>query len=61
MADPTQIDRHDILKVHGAMGTGIGTIIPGTIVLIRVLMCYSCVADEKMLCPWSLDIEERGR
>ena len=35
MADATQIDRHDLLEVHGGTRTSVGTIVLGTIVPIR--------------------------
>lgn len=41
MTCPTQIPRHDLLEIHGAMGTRIGMIVLGTIVPIRARSCYS--------------------
>ncbi|BAR58853.1 hypothetical protein NK6_5696 [Bradyrhizobium diazoefficiens] len=38
MAYPTQIDRHDLLEIHGDEGTCIGTIVPGMIVPIRIAL-----------------------
>ena len=35
MTQPTQIDRHDLLEIHGDDGADIGIIVPGTIVPIR--------------------------
>jgi DNA-binding XRE family transcriptional regulator len=39
MTQPTQIDRHDLLEIHGDDGADIGTIVPGTIVPIRTWWC----------------------
>jgi hypothetical protein len=41
MTQPTQIDRHDLLKIHGDDGADTGTIVPGMIVPIRTCRCYS--------------------
>jgi hypothetical protein len=41
MTQPTQIDRHDLLEIHGDDGADIGTIVPGMIVPIRTCLCYS--------------------
>jgi hypothetical protein len=35
MTQPTQIDRHDLLEIHGDDGADIGIIVPGTILPIR--------------------------
>jgi hypothetical protein len=35
MTQPTQIDRHDLLEIHGDDGADAGTIVPGTIIPIR--------------------------
>jgi hypothetical protein len=35
MTQPTQIDRHDLLEIHGNDGADIGIIVPGMIVPIR--------------------------
>src|SRR6185437_16664985 len=35
MTQPTQIDRHDLLEIHGDDGADMGTIVPGMIVPIR--------------------------
>jgi hypothetical protein len=35
MTQPTQIDRHDLLEIHGNDGADIGIIVPGTIIPIR--------------------------
>jgi hypothetical protein len=36
VAFPTQVSRHDLLKIHGMMGALTGMIVPGTIVPIRI-------------------------
>src|SRR6185437_4877633 len=41
MTQPTQIDRHDLLEIHGDDGADIGIIVPGTIIPIRTCPCYS--------------------
>lgn len=41
MTQPTQIDRHDLLEIHGDDGADIGTIVPGMIVPIRTWQYYS--------------------
>jgi hypothetical protein len=35
MTQPTQIDRHDLLEIHGDDGADIGIIVPGMIIPIR--------------------------
>jgi len=36
MTQPTQIDRHDLLEIHGEDGDVIGNIVPGTIIPNRM-------------------------
>jgi hypothetical protein len=41
MTQPTQIDRHDLLEIHGDDGADAGTIVPGTIIPIRLRVMLS--------------------
>jgi hypothetical protein len=53
MTQPTQIDRHDLLEIHGNDGDDIGTIVPGTVLPIRPGVMLS-IAGLEHLCTVNL-------
>jgi len=60
MTQPTQIDRHDLLEIHGDDGAEAGTIVPGTIIPIRPRVMLS-IPGLECLCTVNLSNVMRHR